>query len=185
MKIMNTGIIITSSFFLIGCGGGGGTSTTPKETIDKTPTNVALSTKGAIASATSSNERASLVNDGDNTPNNDWSAQDIGDFINVTFDKVYSVSEISIYLNKANNQDTQLQVSEDGQSWVDIGYFSECDSLQMSAQSGVDAAKIECGFDTPKALKAVRYQILDGVVDYSIDNSIDSLAIYEIEVTGK
>ena len=187
MTRYKTSLILLSSLLLIGCGGGGSSTSTEAtdNTIPQTQTetekNVALSSNGALANATASSDRASLVNDGDNTPNNDWLAQDIGDYIGVTFDKVYNVSEITIHLNRANNQDTQLQVSEDGVNWTDVTYFSECDSLQISAPSGIDAGKIECGFSTPKAIKAVRYQILDGV----IANSFDSLAIYEIEVTGK
>ena len=183
-KLKVTSSLVIGGLLLLGCGGGSSSSDTNSpqgNTNNGIEKNVALSTNGALAAATSNANRASLVNDGDNTPNNDWSPQNLDDLVGITFDKVYAVNNITIYLNKANNQDTQLEVSEDGVSWQDLSYTGDCSTLQMSGASGVDAAKIECGFSNSKVLKAIRYRILDGV----INNSTDSLAIYEIEVTGK
>lgn len=173
---------------LTACGGGDGSSDTggPLSQVGSSssslsvPTNVAAGTNGGVASATFDSSHAFYVNDGDTGSVFYWVGNVANDYVTVTFNRVYAVSETKLHTNAANTTDTKLQASSDGTTFSDLSYTATGgagDCFSVAINSPVNT--ITCGFGTtPRSLRAVRVVILT-------NTNISMKQIREIEVTGQ
>jgi len=164
------GVVLTlaSSIFVAGCGGGSAAA----PVISSTPVNVSLPANGGAATATANGASALYINDGLTTTTNSWTGVATNDSVTVTFNKVYSVSKFTLYLNATNTIDTKIQVSADGTTYSDLTLLSgTCSSVTIGS------GKIDCTFITNRNLKAMRVVILNTAAPSNIQ-------LYELEATG-
>jgi F5/8 type C domain len=180
-------LLLVSAISLTACGGvSGGTGAgvlSPAVSSSSSlsaSTNVAASVNGGVASATFDSTHASYVNDGDTSNVFYWVGNVATDYVMVTFNRVYAVTEIKLHTNAANTTDTKLQASSDGTTFSDLSYTTtgsagDCFSVTISAPGNL----ISCGFGTTlRSLRAVRVVILT-------NTNISMKQVREIEVTGQ
>lgn len=146
-------------------GGGGGGSATPA--------NVALASNGStISSNFAGNE--SFLTDGDTATTSFWSPGAQDDFITIEFDQEYTLSDITLYTNATNNNDTQLQTSTDGVNFDDLNYFGGCFSLSLGS------GRIACGISPEIQATHIRVIVNTTVTA----NTVTDVQLYELEATG-
>ena len=196
MKFITTNVLRCSAMLamllLAGCGGGdGGTgngtvfspassSSSSSSSSLPAPTNVAASVNGGVASATFDATHAPYVNDTDTSNVFYWVANVANDYVTVTFNRVYAISQIRLHTNATITTDTRLQASSDGTNFSDLSYTTtggagDCFSVTISVSGNL----ITCSFGTtPRSLRAVRVVIPS-------NTNISMKQIREIEVIGQ
>jgi hypothetical protein len=136
-------------------------------------------------SATSNDDEAALAHDDD--ASTWWSPAQDRDVITLSLGAVRSVSEIVMTTNtgftlagdSAAFADSPLEITSDGESWVAVPLIN-FNNLENSCDvSRLSVGSIACGFDPPRSLSQVRFEIrqeqLNGVP------SVQELRIYELD----
>lgn len=182
MTLKEAAVIGIAVAMLAGCGGssggdsGGGGSAGSGDAGGAVISNVAAQANGGVASATYGGENADLVNDEQfevvdrvNT-GPFWAGNAMGDYVTVSFPE-NGVRQVIINTNATNNQDTSIQVSEDGENFSALSLFGGDCPL-----SNIGSGRIRCVFSGVRTLTAVRVEILQ---------KANSTFIYEIRaLTG-
>ncbi len=163
-------ITLAGSLLVAGCSG---SSSSAAATPPSTPVNIALPANGGAATSVVNGPSALYLNDGITTTTNSWTGVATNDFITVSFNKVYSVSDFTLYLNFTNTTDTQIQVSTDGTTFTNLSLLSSCPTLTMGS------GKITCTLNTSLNLMAMRVKLLAGT------NAANTIQLYELQVTGQ
>lgn len=161
---------------LVACGGGGGGddgTTTPGAT---TPVNVALATNGGLASASANDLESFYINDGDDATGF-WAASSAGDYIDLTFDQVYTVSEFTLLMDATagwSNTDMTFETSADGVLFGDeINLITDCYSASLGA------SQIYCELGATRDIRAIRVTI------DAASHAATTFELYEFEVMGQ
>lgn len=168
-------LTVISIVILTACGGSDDNNTTGNNSggSNNTPSNVALATNGStISSSFAGNE--TFLTDGDTTTTSSWSPGAQDDFITIEFDAEYSISEITLYTNATNNNDTQLQTSTDGVNFDDLNYLGGCFSLSLGS------GRIACGISPDIQVRYIRVVVNTTVTT----NTVTDVELYELEATG-
>lgn len=159
MMLRQAAVMGIAVAMLAGCGGssggGNGGGSTGGDSGGGVTGNVAAQSKGGVATATFDGGNAGLVNDeqfsvvdGSNV-GMFWAGNIIGDYVSVAFPS-NAVTQIIINTNATNNQDTEIQVSEDGESFSTLNLFGgDCPGLVIGS------GRIRCTFP-PRTLTDVR-----------------------------
>ncbi len=125
--------------------------------------------------------------DGDTTTTSFWAGAKDGDSITVTFNKLYTVSEITIYtnnlifnsLNGITTSGIRVQISNDNSNYKAVGlvYLGGLKAPITCSSSSFFANKsVRCTLSTP---------ILASSIKLLVTSDFSSTDIYEIEVMGK
>lgn len=181
MKRIHLVVVSTLVVLLSACGGGGGSDggSSNDGGGDSSPQlkNVASQKNGGTATASYDSQSADIVNDG-GLSGTFWAGNADQDHVTVAFDQKYSLEEITIYTNATNNSDTKLQVSDDGQTFTDIGYITgspKCSTLQMGTDNSGNP-RIRCVL--PSAMDATHVRVV------ITDSSASQIQIYEVKAMG-
>lgn len=190
MNIKHSGLILALSAALAACGGGGGGSgggggDTPGA---NEPRNVALQANGGRASASYNGEIAARVNDGvAYDPEYDdgerlaayWQGNIPDDFVAVTFDRGYRISEFSFYVNTVmaqrvnnNGADPWVALSANGELFETIDMTEVCEDFIWYGRY-----RINCVFPEPVSLRAIR-------VRAHLPDNAHNFHVSEIEAIG-
>lgn len=136
-------------------------------------------------SATSNDDEAALAHDDD--ASTWWSPAQDRDVITLSLGAVRSVSEIVMTTNtgftlagdSAAFADSPLEITSDGESWVAVPLINFNNLANSCDVSRLSVGSIACGFDPPRSLSQVRFEIrqeqLNGVP------SVQELRIYELD----
>ena len=167
------GIALMTLVLLSACGGGSSSSTTT--TTSNVPntsgaSNVALASKGAVATSSFSGNE-SFVIDGDTSTINFWEPGANNDTITIDFSQSYAVSRVQIYsMNMTGSNDFTIEFSENGTDFNLLDFFSDCLNLSFGSSG------YSCDLNQLQDARYVRLTILQ---------KADIIDIYEIEVQGE
>ena len=171
MKYFSSIALLALSVSLVACGGDS-SSSDPVAPAKSSAVNVAAAANGGVADASYDAGNAGLVNDGDTTTSNFWAGNVQNDYVEVEFDKAYTVSAFTVHTNATNNTDTEIQFSTDGVTFTDINLFTQCQSLTIGS------GRIACALASTLPATHVRVQVV-------VASSVGTRQIYEIEVMGR
>ena len=171
-------LIITSLFFLVGCGGGSDSDDT-QFLGGKTDINVALVSNGGSASANYNTVSAPKVNDGDTSTSEYWSGNVVGDAVTINFGRSRFLKEIRIYTNEAILNPivaiSLIELSVNGDDWFSTAQGSGGDINCQTLFSSTN--KITCTYSSRQEARFLRFttkrQLDPGLVN-----------VYELEAIG-
>ena len=182
-NIKQTGLMFFAVTLLISCGGGGGgssASTTPAATAK----NVAKATNGSTISSTYSGNE-SFVTDGDTTTTNFWVGGASGDEVKIAFDKIYAVSEITVYTNNTSfvltnggsvtTSGIRVLLSSDDTTYSEVGISLGSKKDLSCFSSSIGSGKIYCSFSSNINARYIKVIVTS---DFAATN------LYEVQVTG-
>lgn len=168
-------VAVTMALASCGGGGGGGSSSDPGPLPE--PTNVALADNGGVANASYLEETAGLVNDGDTQPYDGyyWQGNVQGDYVQITFDRAYTISEFAVYVNFTGNDNagyTSYWLSEDGETFEPFAFTNDCNAATIGG------GMITCEMKEPRIARAFRAQV-------EMESNAHNVHVSEIEVIGQ
>lgn len=171
MKYFPSFAVFALASSLVACGGDSSSSDAgaPAPAV---AVNVAAAANGGVADANYDAGNADLVNDGDTTTSNFWAGNVQNDYVEVEFDKAYTVSAFTVHTSATNNVDTKIQFSTDGVAFTDVNLAAQCSTLAFGAN------RIACTLTSTLSASHVRVQVVAA-------SSVGTRQIYEIEVMGK
>ena len=151
-------LIITSLFFLAGCGGDSASDDT-QFLGGTTDINVALASNGGIASANYNDISAPNVNDGDTSTSEYWSGNIIGDAVTIDFGRSRHLKEIRIYSNEAILNPivaiNVIELSANGDNWLSTAQASGADISCQTLLSTTN--KITCTYASRQEARFLRF----------------------------
>lgn len=180
MKISTILFVFFCSFFLSACGGSSSSSSDITTTTTGAPpdpgvtTNVAAASNGGVATASYDNGNAGIVNDGDNDISYYWAGNIQDDYVDVEFNKTYTIYKIIIYTSAMSTADATVQFAQasGGGAYTDISLLTDCYNLSMGS------GKIDCRLNTPLVGTHIRFKI-------TASSSVGTKKVYEIMAFGK
>lgn len=128
-KWIFSALVVLLSSFNFGCGGDSSSSSGAPPNNDETAepvVNAAEQSNGGKATATYDSDNAGLVNDGDTNTATFWAGNMNGDHVTVEFDREYQLGELTVFTNRTNNMDTEIQLSTDGSDFDTVNLAGDC-----------------------------------------------------------
>lgn len=171
MKYFPSFALLALSASLVACGGDS-SSSDPVAPAKPAAVNVAAAANGGVADASYDAGNAGLVNDGDTTTSNFWAGNVQNDYVEVEFNKTYTVSAFTVHTNATDSTSTEIQFSADGVTFTDINLFTQCWSMTIGS------GRITCTLASPRSASHARVQVVAAT-------SVGTRQIYEIEVMGR